>query len=265
MNRVPESAFSQTQPDGLDAPLSCFPILARSAAIPKKNGRDGSHARKSTARPAVKRDHSLNKDSFFEILHEDAHHLISENYSYKTESYYTILRHELEGTRVWPTSSDVLDAYVVPICLERAHLAAIPVCDWGISQGYVPLPSVIYGLNYFADTSEYCIVNSEEEAKEAVQHITNRGKYPFCYQKLPENATISTCITVFGKTAGKCKAVEELAGRVYDLFRIPLVTMTTVTEGTTHRLSSLSPTRYTQMSTEERALLLAYLNHQEFL
>jgi hypothetical protein len=265
MNMDPDAAFAQSHQDPLPAPSSCVPILPHAVAIPQKNLREGTHTRKGNPRSGLKRDHHLNKDSIFEILYRDAHHLISENYSYKTESYYTILRHELEGTDVRPSSRDVLDAYIVPICLERAHLAGIPVCDWGISQGYVPLPSIIYGLNYFADTSEYCIVNTEEGAKEAIRHITNMGKYPFCYQKLPENATISTCISVFGKTTGKCKAVEHLAGRVYDLFSMPLVTITTVSDGPTHRLSSLSPTRYTQLSDAEHDLLLAYLNHQEFL
>jgi len=202
---------------------------------------------------------------FFEIRHGDAYHIISEDYSYKTESYYTILRHELEGMKVCPSSGAVLDAYVVPICLERAHLAGIPVCDWGISQGYVPLPSVIYGLNYFADTADYRIVSSDEDAREAIRHITNMGKYPFCYQRLPENASIETCTAVFGKMSGKCKKIEALARSVYNLFRIPLVTIVTVSDGVTHRLSSLSATRYTHLTPDERALLLAYLNYQEFL
>ena len=61
--------------------------------------------------------------------------MISEDYSYKTEPYYTILHHELDGKIVSPTSSAVLDAFVVPICLERPKSAGIPVCEWGISQG----------------------------------------------------------------------------------------------------------------------------------
>lgn len=221
--------------------------------------------KKTHHRLAAKHDLSLNKDTYFEIWHEGATHIISENYSYKTESYYTILRHELEGKPVLPSSSSVLDAYVVPICLERAHLAGIPVCDWGISQGYAPVPAILYGLNYFADTSEYYTVSDEKEAGEAIRHITNKGKYPFCYQKLGPDATISSCIAVFGRTAGKCRSVERLAEQVYNLFALPLMTLVTVSNGTSHRLSSLSPTRYSHLSDDERALVHAYLNHQEFL
>jgi hypothetical protein len=265
MSPAPVTAFADSGDSGLQVTDSCVPVIAHTARLPPKRFRDTNSQKRETHRSAAKREPALYKDSFFEIHHHGTDHIISENYSYKTEPYYSILRHELEGKVVQPSSSAVLDAYVVPICLERARLAGIPVCEWGISQGYVPLPSIIYGLNYFADTSEYCIVNNEVQAKEAVRHITNMGKYPFCYQKLPDDATISTCISVFGKTAGKCKNIEHLARGVYDHFAIPLVTMVTVSVGTEHHLSSLSPTRYTQLSTDERALLLAYLNHQEFL
>ncbi len=221
--------------------------------------------RKTPVRPALKREPALYRDSFYKIRHDNAIHIISENYAYKTESYYTILSHELEGRKVRPSSSAVLDAYVVPLCLERARMAEIPVCEWGISQGYAPLPAILYGLNYFATTAEYHVVHDDTQSKEAIRHLTNRGKYPFCYQKLNPEATISTCISVFGKTAGKCRNVEHLAEQLYDLFSIPLVTMVTVSLGNTHMLSSLSPTRYSRLSAEERSILHAYLRHQEFL
>ena len=212
-----------------------------------------------------KREPLIAKDSVFMVWREGAFHIIAENYSYKTEPYYTILRHELDGKPVQPASCAVLDACVVPICLERAHLAGIPVCDWAISQGYAPFPSILYGLNYFASTSDYRVVRDSEEAKDVIRHITNRGKYPFCYQKLDDSATIHSCISVFGRTAGKCDDVARLAERVYDLFAIPLITLVLVNDGDRYLLSSLSWTRYPQLSGEERALLSAYLAQQEFL
>lgn len=238
------------------------PVIVMPQQVP---GSRPAAPRKNPGRLALKREPALYRDSFFGIRHDDAIHIISENYAYKTESYYTILSHELEGREVRPSSSAVLDAYVVPLCLERAAMADIPVCEWGISQGYAPLPAILYGLNYFATTAEYHIVSDDAQSKEAIGHLTNRGKYPFCYQKLPEGATISTCISVFGKTAGKCRSVEHLAEQVYDLFSIPLVTMVTVSLGSCHLLSSLSPTRYSRLSQDERSILHAYLRHQEFL
>jgi len=248
-------------PAQLPAVLSC-PRAAMPQQVPVIRS---AAPRKTLTRPAQKREPALYRDAFFEIRQDNAVHVISENYAYKTESYYSILRHELEGRTARPSSSAVLDAYVVPLCLERCRIAGIPVCEWGISQGYAPLPAILYGLNYFATTKEYHVVRDDGQAKEAIRHLTNRGKYPFCYQKIPDAAVISTCISVFGKTFGKCRNVEHLAGQVYDLFSIPLFTMVTVSEEGSHRLSSLSPTRYSQLAPEERSLLLAHLRHQEFL
>lgn len=218
-----------------------------------------------TRRTTNHREPGLLRDSLHILVRDGISHVISEDYSYKTEPYYTILTYELDGKQVRPASSAVLDAYVVPICLERAKLAGIPVCEWGISQGYVPLPAIIYGLNYFATTADFFVVRDDEKAKEVVAHVTNKGKYPFCYQKIQPDASVHSCVSIFGRTADSCAAIAGLAEKIYQLFSIPLVTMVFVRTGNEYFLSSLSPTKYSRISIDERALLTAYLSHQEFL
>jgi hypothetical protein len=220
---------------------------------------------KSGLKPNGKREQNMPRDSLFILLRDGIFHIISENYSYKTETYYSILTHELESKPVMPSTRSILDAYVVPICLERAKLAGIPVCPWGISQGYIPLPAILYGLNYFATPSDFFVVNDTDKAKEVIKHITNRGKYPFCYQKLKEDATLHSCIAIFGKTIRQGVPVALLAEKVYDHYSIPLVTVVFVKSGDQYLLSSLAPTKYSQLSDEERSLLAAYLTHQDFL
>ncbi len=221
--------------------------------------------RKTPLKTNGKRDPNIVKDSLFIIKREDTFHIISENYSYKTETYYSILHHELEGKTVLPASRAILDAYVVPLSLERAKLAGIPVCTWGISQAYIPLPAILYGLNYFATTSDYFLVRDTDQAKEVIKHLTNKGKYPFCYQHLDENATIHTCVGIFGKTTSPDPSIEHLVQKVYEHFSIPLVTIIFVKKSDQYFLSALSPTKYSQLSPEERSLLGAYISHQEFL
>ncbi|MDD1705368.1 MAG: RimK-like ATPgrasp N-terminal domain-containing protein [Methanoregula sp.] len=212
-----------------------------------------------------KRETFLTRDTLFTLLRDGIVHVVSENYDYKTEPYYTILNYESQGIEVRPSSRAVLDAYVVPICLERAERAGIRVCEWGISQGYVPLPAIIYGLNYFATTSDLFLVRDAMNAREVIKHVTNKGKYPFCYQKLPEEREIHTCPAIFGKTVKSCSRVADIADRIYDIFGIPLVRMTMVRTGNEFALSSLSPMPYSQMSEGERSVLSAHLRHQEFL
>jgi hypothetical protein len=221
--------------------------------------------RKNGAKNGTGRDHNIKKDAVYIVRLNDAYHVVSENYSYKTESYYTILKNELDGRQVRPQSSAVIDAYVVPICLERAKLAGIPVCEWGISQAYVPLPAIIYGLNYFSTTSEFFIVDNHDNAKEAIRHITNNGKYPFCYQKLPAGAALHSAVAIFGKTTSTDPETAELAEKTYALFGIPLVRMIMIKNLQDYALSSLAPVRYSQLRDDERSLLCAYLSGQEFL
>jgi hypothetical protein len=249
---------------GFVPPAFSLPLIPHTAPEAKSIPGNGPQ-KKSHGRSGTKREFSLHRDTVFAIRRNDTCHIISESYFYKTGTYYEILRHELEGKRVQPASSAVLDAGVVPVCLERARLAGIPVCEWGISQGYTPLPAILYGLNYFATASEYRVVSDNEEAKEAVRHITNKGKYPFCYQPLEEGAALLSCSAIFGKTAGTCSEVSGIARAVYENFAIPLVTLVVVHDNNGYRLSSLSSARYSHLTFEERSLLLAYLTNQEFL
>ena len=246
--------------------ISCVPLVhqhdsaGREPAAPALPG-----LKKPNHRNLVRREAAIPRDTLFTVRQDDTYHIVSEDYAYKTESYYRILRHELEGRNVRPSSAAILDACVVPICLERAHLAGIPVCEWGISQGYAPLPSLVYGLNYFATTADRTVIHDHESAKEVIKHITNKGKYPFCYQKLEADAEIGSCTAIFGKTAGTCPEAADIARAVYELFEIPLVTIVYVKCGDRYLLSSLSPTRYSGLSADERTLLSAHLAHQEFL
>jgi hypothetical protein len=118
------------------------------------------------------------RDTLFTLIRDGIVHVVSENYDYKTEPYYTILNYETQGIEVRPSSRAVIDAYVVPICLERAARAGIRVREWGISQGYVPLPAIIYGLNYFATTSDLFLVQDAMNAGEIIKHSPTRENIP---------------------------------------------------------------------------------------
>lgn len=221
--------------------------------------------KKAAGKTGSLRDHHIRKDAFYTIRHKDALHIVSEDYSYKSETYYTILKNELDGNAVFPASCDVLDAYVVPNCLERAKLAGIPVSEWGISQAYVPLPVIIYGLNYFSCPSEYFVVDNHEKAKEVIKHVTNNGKYPFCYQRLGEDSSVVTVTSVFGRTPGAADAISGSAEKIYELFAIPLSRLVFIRRGENYSLSSIAPARYSQLRDDERNLLCAYLSNQVFL
>jgi len=181
--------------------------------------------------------------------------IINESYFYKTEPYYTIVKNEFEGINTVPSSSDVLDAYIVPICLEKAKMAGIPVSDWVISYSYITLPAVVYGLNYFSTPSDHFVVRDYQGARKVIRHVTNFGKYPFCYQKIREGSEVETQASIFGRCVNCSKQVQELAEQVYAVFRVPLVDLVLVRDEDEIFLSSLAPVKYSQLSKEETELL----------
>jgi hypothetical protein len=207
-----------------------------------------------------RKDRFFKEDSIFTVSMDDSMHVVSENHFYKSEAYYTVVRNEMSGINTVPSSGQVIEAYVVPICLEKAKLSGINVSDWEISYQYASAPCVIYGLNYFSTPSEYFVVKDEEAAKDVIKHVTNKGKYPFCYQKLVEGANIVAVTSVFGKVVeNDDHDVAEMIANVYRLFKIPLFSAILIEYDGKYSLSSLGPVRYSKLTRREKHLLGEYL------
>lgn len=252
-------------PIALPYPVTGTTPLLPGGTLPAASRRltAGPARKKNGGRAQNRREPALVRDALFIVRREDGCHVVAESYYYKTEPYYRILSLENEGIAVQPSGSAVLNAYVIPICLERARTAGIPVCDWGISQAYVPLPAILYGLNYFATNDEYAVVRDNAAAKETIRHITNNGKYPFCFQKFPEGSEVCSCRSIFGETVRAPPEMATCAKDIYDLFRIPLITIVFVRTGERYSLSSLAPARYSELADAERSLLLARIADRE--
>jgi len=210
--------------------------------------------RKSTGR-------LLKRGLIHESVRGETTYIIGEDYSYKTEAYYRILSLEMEGRKTVPSTRDLLDAYIVPVCLARAEARGIPVCEWGISDEQVPLPSILYGISYFADPSEYSMVRDLETAGPVIKYITGNGKYPFCYQPIPESAEIVPCVAIFGRTAGAPEALADLVTELYRLFHIPLMEVISVFNGD-GRLSAIIPCWYSKLTQGEKGLFEGILREE---
>jgi hypothetical protein len=210
----------------------------------------------------VKKERFLKEDEIVTLNLDDHTHVVSENHFFKTEGYYALVKNEVNGIESFPHSADAIDAYVVPICLEKAKMAGIPVCEWEISYVFVSAPCVIYGVNYFSTPDEFSVVNDAESAKEVIRHTTNNGKYPFCYQKLEQGEVPTRIIAVFGHVANHDPGLEALAEMVYKAFGIPLISIVYVMKDGTPRLSSLGPVKYSKLTKEERKLLGKYLQNR---
>lgn len=207
----------------------------------------------------------LTSGTTYTVRRDGRLHIVSEQYGYKTEPYYAILSHELRGEVISPDSRSVLDASVVPLCLLRASRAGIPVADCRIAQECIHTPAILYGLNYFSCTSGYTVLRDPAAAREPIRHITNNGKYPYCYQPLSGDDEVIPVTTIFGRTSSGNGAVRDCAERLYAEFRIPLMTLILIRNGNGVRLSAIAPARYPALPAAERSLLRSYLSGQVFL
>jgi RimK-like ATPgrasp N-terminal domain len=174
--------------------------------------------------------------------------LLSGNYEYLTEGYYECQDAELARRgEVMPTCADALDAYVVPIALEKASKAGLAVPDWVLTHEYFPVPAVCYGVNPFS--RRYAVVR-EESAREAVaKKLTWNFKYSMCCQRISAETEIVEFRMVAGRTSD-----EEFAGwadRVFSIFRIPLATVRLLRNGRLE-LSAIEILPYRFLTHEER-------------
>ncbi|MDD1769737.1 MAG: RimK-like ATPgrasp N-terminal domain-containing protein [Methanomassiliicoccales archaeon] len=203
----------------------------------------------------------LKEDEIVSLPFDETTHIVSENHFYKSEGYYALVKNEASGVKTLPRSSDVIDAYVVPICLEKAKLEGISVCDWEISYSYAKPPCIVYGLNYYSTPDQFVVASDQEQVRQTVKHVTNSGRYPFCYQALRDGEKPQKATAVFGELAKqKDEKLAALAKKVYEVFSIPLVTILYVQRDGAPHLSSLGPVKYSKLTKPERAMLGKYLN-----
>jgi hypothetical protein len=105
-------------------------------------------------------------------------------------------------------------------------------------------------------------VSDHEEAKKVIKHVTNRGRYPFCYQKISDTSSVTRCVSIFGKSINCCDKVSATVEKIYEVFRLPLVEVVLVKDESGCRLSSLAPVKYSQLSKEETEMLQDLLDRR---
>ena len=175
------------------------------------------------------------------------------DYEVLSEGYYRCQDAELAGLLPEPTCADAVDAYVVPIALEKAALAGLPVPEWFLSNEYFPPPCVVYGVNPF--TRGFAIVRDEAQREAAASKFTWRKKYVLCGQIISAATEIVTVRVVRGRT--ESAAYETWAADVDRVFRVPLATLRLLRTGDDVRFSSLTVLRAKSLTPRERAFLAA--------
>jgi hypothetical protein len=184
-------------------------------------------------------------------LHADVANLAGD-YSYLTTGYYASLDAELAGLTVLPTTADALDAYVVPIAMEKATSAGLPVPTHEIvTDKFPPAPMLAYPINPFSWKGELLLDDAAVESRR--KGLTYTGKYAVLVQHLPHDHRIDILRIVMGTSL--VPEYVALARQLFEVFRLPLMRVRIVVTPKAYLLSAIEPLRFDELTNEEQASL----------
>lgn len=176
------------------------------------------------------------------------------DYGYLSSGYYRSLDAELQGLRVIPTTGDALDAYVVPIAMEKARLAELPVPVSHITTNrFPPPPLMAYPVNPFSTRGELLV--DQKQVLDRRNGLTYTGKYAALCQELPDDYRVDVVRCVLGHTL--VPEYAAFAEAVFQVFRMPLARVRVIVTPKAYLLSAIMPLPLGQLSTEELDLVEA--------
>ena len=174
------------------------------------------------------------------------------DYTYLTTGYYASLDAELAGLAVLPTTAEALDAYVVPLAMAKAAAAGLPVPEHEVVTDRFPkAPLLAYPVNPFTSKGELLLDDAAVESRR--KGLTYTGKYAVLVQHLPHDHRIDVLRTVLGMSV--VPEYEELAARLFEVFRLPLMKVRIVVTTREYLLSAIEPLPFAELTQEERGQL----------
>ncbi len=174
------------------------------------------------------------------------------DYDYLTDGYYTSQALEDAGATVYPTCKEAVDSYVVPVFLERAKTANLPVSEFYLTNAHFEPPVIVDAVNPFM--YRHSVVRRAGHQERVAKSLTRNYKYAICCQELPPGSSVG----FFRAVLGWCqpKRYRPLAVEVLETLHIPLARLRVITlpDGTA-LLSDLGPLPFASLNARERAHL----------
>jgi hypothetical protein len=169
-------------------------------------------------------------------------------YGYLENAYYASQELKAEDKDIHPTCGEVLDAYVVPIFLEKAKLAGLPVPEYYVTNGYFEPPVIVDSMNPFMSRQSVVLRNGHQER--VAKSMTRNFTYAICCQDFPEGAKIGNFRSILGWSAKP--QFQPLAEAVWRVFHIPLaIVRIIILENGEMMLSNLQPLPFVRLSPRE--------------
>lgn len=171
------------------------------------------------------------------------------DYTYLSAGYYASLDAELRGERMLPTPEEALDAYVVPILLEKARQANMAVPTATIVTDRFPAPPFLaWPINPFSTKGELILDAATLEARRG--GLTYAGKYAVACQRLPADHRLDTVRV----TLGTCDVPElaDLASEAFRVLRLPLMRLRVIVSAEAYLLAAVGPLPFEELTADER-------------
>ncbi len=192
----------------------------------------------------------MNRDNWSHHENGSAFVNIIGDYRYMGEGHYGSVEAEIQGIKVYPTIKESLDAYVVPLCMERARSAGIDIPEYCISNDYFEPPAIVYPINPFM--KRHSVVLKAGHVKRIAKSMTRNFKYAICVQKIHEDVAIREYKCVLGTTT--CDEISDMASRVWNLFHLPICNLRVIEDGKI-MLSAIEPLPLHELGSKELKLL----------
>lgn len=139
-------------------------------------------------------------------------------YDYMGSPYFISQELEASGLRVRPSCAEMLDAYIVPILLEKAKTNGIAVPAYFISNGYFEPPVIIDPVNPFMFKGRTILSSNNPE--KIAKSMTRNYTYAICCQELPPGSKIKRFRSILGWSV--LRDFREISSMIWKVFRIPL-------------------------------------------
>lgn len=181
-------------------------------------------------------------DTFFN-MHGD--------YTYLTDGYYHSLDAELRKIKIVPTTEDALDAYIVPLAMEKAKNFLISIPAFEILTDKITPPVIAYPINPY--TSKFEIVMEDDDLKRKLNAVTMSGKYATICQKLPNDYRIDVVRAILGRTL--IHEYEAFIEKIYSIYKIPLMKVRVIVTHSEYLLSAIEPLLFDELTLKEKKII----------
>ncbi len=195
------------------------------------------------------------------ILNEDDTFVnLAGRYEYLELPYYVSQDYEHSRLPIRPTCKEMLDAYIVPLFLERAKLAGLDVPEYYVTNGYFEAPAIVDSINPFMSRSRTVLKMSQQ--KSVSKSITRNFTYAACVQEIPPEAQIEHFRAVLGWSVAA--RYRDSAEKIWRLFQIPLARVRVLrTYDDRILLSKISPLLYRDLKQRELEYLEKKIRWEE--